>query len=48
LIGLGAEINLTDTKGRNILHHAVNNSSATADASFESEQLLIDLGININ
>ena len=31
-----------------MLHHAVNVSSATADASFETEQLLIDLGININ
>jgi len=31
-----------------LLHHAVNMSSATADATFETEQLLIDLGVNIN
>jgi ankyrin repeat protein len=31
-----------------LLHHAVNLSSATADATFETEQTLIDLGININ
>jgi len=48
LVGIGADINLTDTKGRTLLHQAVNMSSATADASFETEQLLIDLGININ
>ena len=45
---MGAEINFTDNMGRNVLHHAINNSSATADASFETEQLLIDLGIDIN
>lgn len=44
----GADINQVDSKGRNLLHHAVNMSSATADATFETEQLLIDLGININ
>ena len=33
----GAEINQTDQKGRNLLHHAVNMSSASADASFEIE-----------
>ena len=48
LVGLGADINQVDTKGRNLLHHAVNMSSATADATFETEQLLIDLGINLN
>ena len=31
-----------------MLHFAVNMSSATADATFETEQLLIDLGVNIN
>ena len=45
---MGADINLIDTKGRNLLHHAVNMSAATADATFETEQLLIDLKININ
>ena len=48
LVELKADINQIDTKGRNLLHHAVNMSSATADATFETEQLLIDLGININ
>jgi ankyrin repeat protein len=43
-----ADVNLPDLRGRNLLHHAINMSSATADASFESEQQLIDLGININ
>ena len=32
-----ADINLLDNKQRNCLHHAVNMSSATADATFESE-----------
>ena len=44
----GADVNLIDNKGRNLLHHAVNLSSATADASFETEQLLLDLGVSIN
>lgn len=43
-----AEINKLDHHGRNVLHHAVNMSSATADATFETEQLLIDLGVDIN
>lgn len=44
----GADINLIDKKGRNLLHHAVNMSSSTADATFETEQLLIDHGVAIN
>ena len=43
-----ADINWLDGKKRNCLHHAVNMSSATADATFETEQLLIELGVNIN
>lgn len=43
-----ADINLVDKKMRNCLHHAVNMSSSSADATFETEQLLIELGININ
>jgi len=43
-----ANINQIDTKGRNLLHHAVNMSSASADATFETEQQLIDYGIEIN
>ena len=43
-----ANVNLLDHKGRNLLHHAVNMSSATADATFETEALLIELGIEIN
>ena len=31
-----------------MLHFAINASSATADATFETEQLLIDLGVNVN
>lgn len=31
-----------------MLHHAVNLSSATADATFEIEQILIELGVDIN
>ena len=31
------DINKVDNKGRNLLHHAVNMSSATADATFETE-----------
>jgi ankyrin repeat protein len=48
LIEKGADVNQIDNKGRNLLHHAVNMSAATADATFETEQLLIDLGVNIN
>lgn len=43
-----ANINQIDGKGRNLLHHAINMSSSTADATFDIEQVLIDLGININ
>lgn len=43
-----ADVNWLDGKKRNCLHHAVNMSSATADATFETEQLLIELGVNIN
>lgn len=37
-----------DNKGRNLLHYAINMSSATADATFETEELLIERGIEIN
>mmetsp|Transcript_30558 Transcript_30558/g.46850 ORF Transcript_30558/g.46850 Transcript_30558/m.46850 type:complete len:131 (+) Transcript_30558:1817-2209(+) len=43
-----ADVNLKDGKGRNLLHHAVNMSSATADATFETEQLIIEKGVDIN
>ena len=43
-----ANINQIDGKGRNLLHHAINMSSSTADATFDIEQVLIDVGININ
>lgn len=48
LVSKGANINQIDNKGRNLLHHAVNMSSSTADATFETEQTLIDLGIAVN
>lgn len=48
LVNRGANINQIDTKGRNLLHHAVNMSSSTADATFETEQTLIDLGVEVN
>ena len=31
-----------------MLHHAINMSSATADATFETELFLIENGVNIN
>jgi ankyrin repeat protein len=48
LLERGANINQIDNKGRNLLHHAINMSSATADATFETEQFLIDNGVDIN
>ena len=48
MLDLGANINQIDNKGRNLLHHAINMSSATADATFETEQFLIERGVNIN
>mmetsp|Transcript_152 Transcript_152/g.283 ORF Transcript_152/g.283 Transcript_152/m.283 type:complete len:96 (+) Transcript_152:1616-1903(+) len=48
LIGLGANVNQADQHGRNLLHIAINMSSATADATFETEQLLIDVGVELN
>lgn len=48
LLDRGANINQIDNKGRNLLHHAVNMSSATADATFETEQFLIDRGVELN
>ena len=48
LIMKGADINQIDNKKRNVLHHAINMSSATGDTNFETEELLIDLGIDIN
>lgn len=48
LCSVGADIKLCDNKGRNLLHEAINMSSAGADATFETEQILIDLGVDIN
>ena len=48
LVDLGADINQKDHNDRNLLHFAINMSSATADATFETEQHLIDLGVDIN
>lgn len=44
----GADINQVDGHGRNLLHHAINMSSATADATFDIERQLIGLGIELN
>lgn len=48
LCDVGADINTIDKQGRNLLHEAINMSSAGSDATFETEQLLIDLGVDIN
>lgn len=48
LVSRGADINQLDHLGRNLLHEAVKMSSATADATFETEQLIIDLGVKVN
>jgi ankyrin repeat protein len=48
LLDRGATIGKVDNKKRNLLHHAVNMSSATADATFETEQFLIDKGVELN
>ncbi len=37
LMKRGANVNQIDTKGRNLLHHAINMSSDSADATFEVE-----------
>ena len=37
LVKEGADINQRDQKDRNLLHFAINMSSATADATFEIE-----------
>ena len=43
-----ADINLIDGKGRNLFHHEINMSISMANAIFDIEQILIDIGININ
>ena len=48
LVQKGADINQIDHLGRNLLHEAVKMSSATADATFETEQLIINLGVKVN
>ena len=48
LLKRGANLNSIDSKGRNLLHHIINRSSASADASFEDERFLIKKGINCN
>ena len=37
LVSKGGDINQVDQHGRNLLHFAINMSSATADATFETE-----------
>ena len=48
MLDKGANINQIDNRGRNLLHIAINMSAATADATFETEQFLIDKGIEYN
>ena len=48
LHSLGADINLKDHHQRNLLHFAINMSSSSSDATFETEQFLIDLGVDPN
>ena len=43
-----ANINQIDPKGRNLLHHAINMSSASSDATFDSESHLLSLSISLN
>ena len=43
-MNLGADPNFTDKNKRTALHHAVNCSNSSADASFEMEQALIKHG----
>lgn len=44
----GADPNFRDHVQRTALHHAVNYSKSSADASFEMEALLIRHGANVN
>lgn len=37
LVRMGAELNMIDRQGRNLLHHAIEKSSSSADATFETE-----------
>jgi ankyrin repeat protein len=48
LLALGADPNFIDADARTCLHHAVNVSQSTADASFELEQMLIRGGARAN
>lgn len=48
MIKLGANIHQSDTYNRNLLHFVINVSASTTDSNLEVEQLLLDLGVNVN
>jgi ankyrin repeat protein len=42
------DINLSDSAGRNLLHHAMNNSADSINVNFDFQRYLIEKGIAIN
>jgi ankyrin repeat protein len=42
------DINLTDSVGRNLLHHAMNTSADSINVSFDFQRYLIEKGIAVN
>jgi len=48
LIKHGADVNFPDKKQRTALHHAINHSSASGDATFDTEHLLLKNSADVN
>ena len=44
----GANVNKIDNHGRNLLHESVKSSNIHDDSTFETEQLIINLDVDIN
>ena len=44
----GADVNKIDNHGRNLLHESVKSSNIHDDSTFETEQLIINLDVDIN